>query len=354
MVVLVLRRMWLACLLVAAIVACVRLLDDAWRSAEVERQNPNVERKIIGSPPDYAFLNSAQPINPRLGYLKSRQSLVESQLESLKSGRAPPTSPTGPGFMGFGSEGRGGPSASTFDPATLNARLQQLEAEGKKLREEISAELLADCRQRLMRRGVVVGNGPCTDLDEIVRNLATGTYSFNWPKIVNLGDEFTLRLILQTDERQAASFAGVSGAITRVEERPFAQSVEATLSGEDLGIYPNGPQARTATAAHAVEWNWKLTPTATGTKTITIEVAANIYMGADKQRVQIDSLRETIEIQVTIIQRIKAYLADASGVVVAVAALVTPLAAIFGFFPTARKFVVTEFSRFRRRRSKRP
>jgi len=69
MVVLVLRRMWLACLLVAAIVACVRLLDDAWRSAEVERQNPNVERKIIGSPPDYAFLNSAQPINPRLGYL---------------------------------------------------------------------------------------------------------------------------------------------------------------------------------------------------------------------------------------------------------------------------------------------
>jgi hypothetical protein len=88
-------------------------------------------------------------------------------------------------------------------------------------------------------------------------------------------------------------------------------------------------------------------------KTLTIEVAANILIGPDKQRVQIDTLRETIEIQVKIFQRIKAYLADANGAIIATAALVTPLAAILGFFPTVRKFIVTEFSKLRRRRAKR-
>jgi hypothetical protein len=87
-------------------------------------------------------------------------------------------------------------------------------------------------------------------------------------------------------------------------------------------------------------------------KTLTVEVAVNVLIGPDKQRVQIESLRETIEIQVTIFQRIKAYLADADGVIVAAAALVAPLAAILGFFPTVRKFVVTELSRFRRQRVK--
>jgi hypothetical protein len=192
-------------------------------------------------------------------------------------------------------------------------------------------------------------NRRCTDLDDVVRNLATGTYFFNHPKLVKVGEEFLLRLILQTQEDQASDFDGAPGPIESKEKRPFAQSLEATLSGQDFEISPSGPQARTATTAQPVEWNWKLTPASTGKKTLTIEVAANILIGPDKQRVQIDTLRETIEIQVTIFQRIKAYLAEANGAIVATAALVTPLAAILGFFPTVRKFIVTEFSKLRRR-----
>ena len=172
-------------------------------------------------------------------------------------------------------------------------------------------------------------NRRCTDLDDVVRNLATGTYFFNHPKLVKVGEEFLLRLILQTQEDQASDFDGAPGPIESKEKRPFAQSLEATLSGQDFEISPSGPQARTATTAQPVEWNWKLTPASTGKKTLTIEVAANILIGPDKQRVQIDTLRETIEIQVTIFQRIKAYLAEANGAIVATAALVTPLAAIF-------------------------
>ncbi len=71
---------------------------------------------------------------------------------------------------------------------------------------------------------------------------------------------------------------------------------------------------------------------------------------ADNQRVQIESLRETIDIQVTFSQRIKAYLAGANAAIVATATVLTPLAANLGFFPTARKFIVTKFAKFRRRR----
>jgi hypothetical protein len=106
----------------------------------------------------------------------------------------------------------------------------------------------------------------CTDLDDVVRNLATGTYFFNHPKLVKVGEEFLLRLILQTQEDQASDFDGAPGPIESKEKRPFAQSLEATLSGQDFEISPSGPQARTATTAQPVEWNWKLTPASTGKK----------------------------------------------------------------------------------------
>jgi len=335
-----LRRFWLACLILGAIIACVRLLSD-WRPTHADRRDQDVERTIVLRPPDY----SAEAVSPQVRQWMRRQSEVANELSSL-SGSSPQVMI--PGMAGAG--GVGG-RIVTADPVVREARIKQLNAEATQLSSKIAAERLAECRQRMTRRGVVLGGASCTDLDEIVRNLATGTYSFNRPRTATLGEEFVLRLILQTKPGQPANFEGVVGPIQRVENKPFAQSIEATLSGQDFDISPNTAQARTATSERAVEWNWKLTPTSTGTKTITIEVAANILMSPEKQRVQIDTLRETIEIQVTVFQRVKSYLADASGAIIAIAALVAPLAAIFGFFPTARQFVVTELSRFRRRRS---
>jgi hypothetical protein len=125
------------------------------------------------------------------------------------------------------------------------------------------------------------------------------------------------------------------------------------LSGDDFEITPAGPQGRTATFAQPVEWDWKLQPTSAGTKSLTIEVAANIFVGADKHRVQITTLHESIQIEVTILQRLKAYVADASGLIVAGAALATPLAVLIGFVPKVRKFFQDEMSRFWRRRNRR-
>jgi hypothetical protein len=49
-------------------------------------------------------------------------------------------------------------------------------------------------------------------------------------------------------------------------------------------------------------------------------------------------VHEVIEIQVSKFQRLKAYVADANGIVVAAAALVPSLAVLFGFLPKVRRF----------------
>ncbi|WP_316216269.1 hypothetical protein [Bradyrhizobium sp. SZCCHNR3003] len=346
-----LRYIWFVLLIVAAAAATSKLVDDNFPPGKRTRATSVLTKTIVSKPSDYAFLNSKQPINERYGQISKRQTEVERELQQLRfelKAQEPSSDP----FFNFGVAKNFVRPKNKEELAAINVKITQLQAEGDKLREQATAELLTDCRQRMMRRGVVVGNGPCTDLDEIVRNLATGTYSFNRPKMVILGEDFVLRLILQTQESQTINFDGAPGSIRRVEHRPFAQSVEATLSGQDFEIFPNGPQPKTATAAQSVEWNWKLNPKAVGTKTLTIEVAVNIISGADKQRVQIDSLREEVEIQVTFTQRVKAYVADINGALVATAAVLTPVAAILGFFPAARKSIVAAFSRLRRRRAR--
>jgi hypothetical protein len=65
------------------------------------------------------------------------------------------------------------------------------------------------------------------------------------------------------------------------------------------------------------------------------------------------TLHEPIVIQVTVFQRLKAYMASASGMVVAAAALVTPLAVLIGLIPKVRKFFKDELASYRRRRARR-
>src|SRR5262249_25971469 len=85
-------------------------------------------------------------------------------------------------------------------------------------------------------------------------------------------------------------------------------------------------------------------------KKVTIEVAANIFVGADKHRVQIQTLDRSINIQVTIFQRLKAYVADTSGLIIAAAALVAPLATLIALVPKVREFFKNNALPFFRRR----
>jgi len=205
----------------------------------------------------------------------------------------------------------------------------------------------ADCREKTRKLGVV-SNDLCVDLGEIVQNLASGTYVFNKPEGAYVDTPFHITLVLKTSPKQDVGplLSGMPGQVTQREGK-FAQSLEATLHGDDLMIDPSGAQSRTATTVEPVTWEWTITPKTGGQKTLILEVVANIQAGADRHKVQIKTLREPIQVSVSGFQQIKAYIADANGFLLAAGASVPALVAIFGLVPPIRKAV----TRWWRRRS---
>jgi hypothetical protein len=190
------------------------------------------------------------------------------------------------------------PVNSLVEPSLASAQdsPRLASAMGTNSLQELEAIAERECRDRMRRLGVVSA-GPCIEVGAIVENLRVGTYAFNKPALAFVGEPFRLRLALKTADKQdiKESFAGLAGVVTEREGK-FAQSVEATLRGDDLNIEPNGPQQRTATTHDAVEWEWTITPKAGGEKTLVIEVAANIEAGPEKHKVKVKTLREAIVI----------------------------------------------------------
>jgi hypothetical protein len=208
-----------------------------------------------------------------------------------------------------------------------------------------------ECRDRMKKLGIV-SNGPCIDVSDIVENLSQGDYKFNDPKKAYVGEPFTIRLVLKTSDQQDVQvrFAGTPGDVV-TKSGKFAQSLEATLHGEDFDVKPPGPLERTATLAAPVEWEWRATALSGGTKTLTVDVVANIQAGPDKHKVQITTLYEPLIIQVSLFHRAKEYVAEANGLVIAAGTAIPALLAIFGFVPKARGGVVSAWNWLRRKPS---
>ena len=71
-----------------------------------------------------------------------------------------------------------------------------------------------DCRERLRAKGVyLLVDQPCVDLDDVVKNLATGTYRFNKPESAYVEEPFRVVLALPTATGQDVSrvFSGTPG-----------------------------------------------------------------------------------------------------------------------------------------------
>ncbi|MDF3814213.1 MULTISPECIES: hypothetical protein [Rhodopseudomonas] len=195
----------------------------------------------------------------------------------------------------------------------------------------------AACRAKERSLGII-NAGPCVDIGALVDNLAEGEYRFTKPKAAYLGQPFRLTLVLKTAANQdvAERFEPAQGEVV-VREGKYAQSLEATLRADDVSIEPSGPQLRTATWAAPVEWSWTLTPQSEGEKRLVIEVAANLHVGADKHLVQVTTLREAVLIQVGLLQRIKLYVAQFNGFVVALTGLLGALGALWALVPPIRR-----------------
>lgn len=159
----------------------------------------------------------------------------------------------------------------------------------------------AGCRQKLLSLGVyLLATDPCVDIDELIKNLANGKYSFNKPSSAYVGEPFTVVLTLQTAEGQdvAGPFQGTTGQVVTQAGR-FAQRLEATLRGGiDFTIMPDGAQERIATATSPVVWRWTVTPQRAGKRTLAIDVTADLMLRTEKAPVPIRTLSEEIQINV--------------------------------------------------------
>jgi hypothetical protein len=245
------------------------------------------------------------------------------------------------------------------------AKAAEAEQKAKAAEEQAGRRLITSgdsaCRDRMRMLGVV-SNGPCIDVSDIVDNLAKGDYVFNDPKRAYVDERFTVRLVLKTFKQQDVRdrFVGLPGDVTSRLDEKFAQSLEATLHGDDFAIEPSSPQARTATMAAPVEWEWNVRAQSGGQKLLVVEVVANIQAGPDKHRVQITTLNEPLLIEVSTLYRIKTYFAGVGSAVAqldtftkAVVAAIPTLVAFFGFVPKARNWLKSTWRGLRKKRSSR-
>jgi Effector-associated domain 1 len=164
---------------------------------------------------------------------------------------------------------------------------------------------------------------PCVDLDDVVKNLATGTYRFNKPEAAYVEEPFRVVLALPTAPGQDVS-RPFSGAPGKIEERtaPIARYLQATLRGGlDFKVIPPGPQPRTVTTSAPVVWEWEVVPLRHGKKSLVIDVSANLLVGPQKELVQLQTLSEEIQINVGIVRWITSTFFGLPGIAFGLAAM---------------------------------
>lgn len=159
----------------------------------------------------------------------------------------------------------------------------------------------ADCRSRLLTRGVVhLNNVPCVDVEAVVANLRTAVYRFNKPDHAYVGEAFRVVLVLPTASGQdvKSPFLSVPGEIER-RTAPYAQNMEASLRGDpDLKITPAGPQERVTTSLAPTTWEWTIVAGSAGSKTLVIEVTVQLVIGPDRTRVPLPAIYEPVHVRV--------------------------------------------------------
>ena len=169
----------------------------------------------------------------------------------------------------------------------------------------------------------LLADQPCVDLDDVVKNLATGTYRFNTPEAAYVEELFRVVLVLPTAPGQDFS-RPFSGAPGKIEERtaPIARYLQATLRGGlDFRVIPPDPQPRTVTTSAPVVWEWEVVPLRHGKKSLVIDVSANLLVGPQKELVQLKTLSEEIQINVGLVRWITSTFYGLPGIALGLAAM---------------------------------
>jgi len=210
------------------------------------------------------------------------------------------------------------------------------------------------CRRLQAQRGIILGpKEPCENIENIVNDLATGTYRFNKPQSAFVYESVKVVLSLATtpvDLSHLEIFRNTKGEIAE-KKAQYAQHIEAILrGGPSVEISPSGPQERTVTSLDTVDWEWNVILRERGTQHLRVEVFAHIIMPPKEARVRVQVLEQDIEVHVSWMLVAKAAITSVGGIIFSVITMIMAITTLTRYL-SPRKIPVV---RWLLRRGKKP
>lgn len=154
---------------------------------------------------------------------------------------------------------------------------------------------------------------PATSLgvvEEIVSNLEWGNIAFDTPKKMKFEEPKTIELLLSpTKSVQELQSSLKSREQTESARIQISNRMEADLSGLGFKIEALVPQEQAVYRGKTTQWKWEVTPTKDGDQNLYLTLSAIINVSNQKVPLVIRTFDKTIEVEVSVGQRISTFVA---------------------------------------------
>lgn len=154
---------------------------------------------------------------------------------------------------------------------------------------------------------------PATSLgvvEEIVSNLEWGNIAFDTPKKMKFEEPKTIELLLSpTKSVQELQSSLKSREQTESARIQISNRMEADLSGLGFKIEALVPQEQAVYRGKTTQWKWEVTPTKDGGQNLYLTLSAIINVSNQKVPLVIRTFDKTIEVEVSVGQRISTFVA---------------------------------------------
>jgi hypothetical protein len=147
-------------------------------------------------------------------------------------------------------------------------------------------------------------------VEEIVSNLEWGNIAFDTPKKMKFEEPKTIELLLSpTKSVQELQSSLKSHEQTESARIQISNRMEADLSGRGFKIEALVPQEQAVYRGKTTQWKWEVTPTKDGDQNLYLTLSAIINVSNQKVPLVIRTFDKTIEIEVSVGQRISTFVA---------------------------------------------
>jgi hypothetical protein len=154
---------------------------------------------------------------------------------------------------------------------------------------------------------------PATSLgvvEEIVSNLEWGNIAFDTPKKMKFEEPKTIELLLSpTKSVQELQSSLKSHEQTESARIQISNRMKAGLSGLGFKIETSIPQEQAVDRGKTTQWKWEVTPTKDGDQNLSLTLSAIIIVSNQKVPLVIRTFDKTIEVEVSVGQRISIFVA---------------------------------------------